>query len=196
MSSVEIVLLALALSADAFSVGAALGLRYRSARQIFRVAFHFGLFQALLPLVGALLGSVLLVWVEAVDHWVAFALLVFLGLRTIRGGLQQGQGQVSERVVDLTRGWHLVGFSLAVSIDALAAGITLPAARAPIALSVTTIGVVTSCATAIAMRFAALIGARVGGRVEVVAGLVLISLGLKILNDHTGFLPGTLGALR
>jgi len=193
MSYVEIVLLALALSADAFSVGAALGLRYHSARQIFRVAFHFGLFQALLPLVGALLGNVLLVWVEEADHWVAFALLVFLGLRMIRAGLKQ---EPTAPAVDLTRGWHLVGFSLAVSIDALAAGITLPAARAPIALSVTTIGVVTCCATAVAMRFAALISARVGGRVEVVAGLVLIGLGVKILNDHTGFLPGMLGALR
>jgi putative Mn2+ efflux pump MntP len=185
MSYVEIVLLALALSADAFSVGAALGLRYQSARQVFRVAFHFGLFQALLPLVGAVLGRVLLVWVEEAAHWVACALLVFLGLRMIHAGLKQ---EPSAPTVDLTRGWHLVGFSLAVSIDALAAGITLPAAGAPIVPSVVTFGVITCLATVIAMRLAASISARVGGRVEVIAGLVLIGLGLKILHDHTGFL--------
>ena len=186
MSYPEILLLALALSADAFSVGAALGVRHDSPRQTFRLAFHFGLFQALLPLVGALLGSLLVHWAAAVDHWVAAGLLVYLGLRMLRATTSAEADTAHHR--DLTRGFHLVGFSLAVSIDALAAGITLPAAQAPIALSVVTFGVVTGLATLLAIRMAASLAARVGHRIEAVAGVVLIVLGLKTLNDHIRFL--------
>ena len=168
MTLAEILLLALALSADAFSVGAALGLRYRAPRQVFRLAFHFGLFQALLPLVGALLGTALVHWVGGADHWIAFGLLAFLGLRMIRSA--QRTEADSQADVDLTRGWNLVGFSLAVSIDALAAGITLPAAGAPIALAVTIIGVVSGLATFLAIRLAASIARRVGSRIEVSRG--------------------------
>ena len=182
-----ILLLALALSADAFSVGAALGVRHRSARQTFRLAFHFGLFQALLPLVGALAGTVVLRWTAGADHWIAFGLLVFLGLRMIRAARREESSL--ERAADLTRGWHLIGFSLAVSIDALAAGITLPATGAPIPLSVATFGVVTGLATFVAIRLAATIAQRAGRRIEVVAGLVLIALGIKILSEHVRFLP-------
>jgi putative Mn2+ efflux pump MntP len=186
MTFLEILLLSLALAADAFSVGAALGLRYRRPRQVFRVSFHFGLFQALLPLLGALLGGALLARVENVDHWVAFGLLVFLGARMMRSGLR---GDHDERAdVDLTRGWSLVGLSVAVSIDALAAGITLPAAGAPIAQAVTMFGLVAGLATLLAMRLAGPIALRIGSRAEVVAGLVLIGLGVKILNDHLAFL--------
>jgi putative Mn2+ efflux pump MntP len=186
MSLPEIVLLSLALAADAFSVGAVLGLRHRRPREVFRVAFHFGFFQALLPLLGALLGGALLTYVESVDHWVAFGLLALVGGHMVWAGLR---GDAEERLaVDLTRGWRLVGLSLAVSIDALAAGITLPAAGTPVGLAVTTFGVVAGLATMAAMRLAGHIARRVGSRVEVVAGLVLIGLGVKVLQDHTGFL--------
>ncbi len=182
MSYPEILILALALSADAFSVGAALGLTHRALRQAFRLAFHFGLFQALLPLLGALLGRVLLRWVGGADHWVAFGLLVFLGLHMIRAALREETSDARTR--DLTRGWSLVGFSLAVSIDALAAGLTLPATGASIPLAVATFGVVTAAATLVAVRLAASIAKRVGPRIEIVAGLVLIALGVKVLVDH------------
>lgn len=186
MSYLEILLLSLALAADAFSVGAAVGLRYRRPREVFRVAFHFGLFQALLPLVGVLLGGALLSWVEGADHWIAFGLLAFLGGRMIRSGLRNGPAELAD--ADLTRGWSLVALSLAVSVDALAAGITLPAAGAPIGPAVVIIGVVAGLATLAAMKMAGPIARRVGTRVEVVAGLVLIGLGLRILHEHTGLL--------
>lgn len=189
MSFFEILLLSLALAADAFSVGAALGLRYRRPREVFRVAFHFGLFQALLPLLGALLGGALLSYIEEADHWVAFGLLTLLGGRLIRSGLREEPEKTTS--VDLTRGWSLIGLSLAVSIDALAAGITLPATGAPIGLAVGTIGLVAGLATFVAMKVAGPIARRAGSRVEVVAGMVLIGLGLKILHEHTGLL--TLG---
>jgi putative Mn2+ efflux pump MntP len=184
MAALEILALALALSADAFSVGAALGLRYRSARQTFRLAFHFGLFQALLPLIGALLGGILLRHVEAWDHWIAFGLLAALGLRMIAAGIRGEKLSASE--TDLTRGWSLVLFSLAVSVDALAAGLALPAARVPIVPAVTTFGVVTALATFLAIRIAGAIATRIGNRVEIVAGVALILIGVKVVADHIG----------
>jgi putative Mn2+ efflux pump MntP len=81
-----------------------------------------------------------------------------------------------------------VGLSLAVSIDALAAGITLPAADAPIGLAVAMFGLVAGLATLVAMRFAGSIARHIGSRVEIVAGLVLIGLGVKIVLEHTGLL--------
>ncbi len=183
MIDVEILLLALALSADAFSVGAVLGLRYSSPRQVFRLAFHFGLFQALLPLAGVLLGTLLVRWVAAADHWIAFGLLAALGIRMIRTGVTN-QDAAAAQAVDLTRGWSLVGFSLAVSIDALAAGITFPTWHVAVAPAVATFGIVTAAATAVAMTAASSIAGRLGGRVEIGGGCVLIALGLKILSDH------------
>jgi len=187
MDFFQILLVALALAADAFSVGAVLALRYRRARQVFRVAFHFGLFQALFPLVGAILGGALLVHVERFDHWVAFGLLALVGGRMIWSGLHQASERTTS--VDLTRGWSLVGLSVAVSIDALAVGITLPATGTPVGLAVTSFGVVAGFATLVAMCFVAPFARRLGGRIEVAAGLVLVALGLKILQDHMGFLP-------
>jgi putative Mn2+ efflux pump MntP len=186
MTVPEILLLSLALAADAFSVGAVLGLRYRHPREVFRVAFHFGLFQALLPLVGAALGGALLRYVESVDHWIAFGLLALLGCRMIWSALRGDHDHATD--VDLTRGWSLVGLSVAVSIDALAVGITLPAAGAPIVPAVTLFGVVAGLATLVAMRMAGPIARRIGHRAEILAGVVLIGLGVKILHDHTGLL--------
>lgn len=186
MSFLEIFVLALALAADAFSVGAAAGLRHRQGRQVFRLAFHFGLFQALMPLVGALAGTVLLRWVEAWDHWLVFAILAVLGGRMILGGLQSAQEQ--RHPEDLTRGVRLIGLSVAVSIDALAAGIGLAAAQAPIALSVTIIGLVAAAATAIAMRAASHLPKSTGPVSEVAAGVVLVLLGTKTVLEHLGYL--------
>jgi putative Mn2+ efflux pump MntP len=137
----EIVVLAIALAVDAFSVGAAVGLRHRKSRQIFRLSLHFGLFQALFPN-----------W----DDW------------------------------RLTRGVSRVGLSTAVSIDAAAAGITLAITHAPIALSVTIIGVVAAAATAIARMGAHRFSDKLGRRAELVGDAVLILLGARTLIEHLG----------
>ena len=178
----EIFLLALALSADAFSVGAAVGLRHNRFRQIFRLSFHFGLFQALMPLVGVLLGTLLLELVKTWDHWIASLILVALGVKMAVTALRGGEERAKD--FDLTRGKSLIALSLAVSIDALAAGIGLPAANAPIATSIAIIGAVAMLATAAAMMMAEFIGRRFGKWSEVIAGVVLVLLGVKILWEH------------
>jgi putative Mn2+ efflux pump MntP len=132
-----------------------------------------------------LLGTTLLAQVEQWDHWIAFGLLAFLGARMIWHAHEGAQRRVAER--DPTRGWSLVGFSVAVSIDALAAGVTLPAAGAPILPSVITIGVVTGLSTLVAIRLAARIAKRLGARIEVAAGCILIGLGVEVLLEHLGF---------
>jgi manganese efflux pump family protein len=183
MTFVEILLLALALSADAFTVGAAVGQCHRSPRQVFRLSFHFGLFQSLMSLAGALAGTFLVSYVESVDHWIAFGLLAFVGAKMIYESFHEdGDGERA----DLTRGLSLVGLSLAVSIDALAAGIGLAAAKAPLVLAVAVIGAVSAAATLLAMLLACRIPASAAKRAEFVAGLVLIALGAKILWDHLG----------
>lgn len=186
MTIPEIFLLALALSADAFSVGAAVGLDHRRPRQVFRLSFHFGLFQALMPLVGALAGSLLLTWVRQWDHWVVFGVLAALGSRMVYGAVASDSEQHAN--VDLTKGWKLVGLSIATSIDALAAGIGLAMSGAPIALSVTIIGLVAAAATAIAMLAAGTLLRGLGKKAEVAAGLVLILLGVKTLLEHLNVL--------
>jgi putative Mn2+ efflux pump MntP len=180
----QIVLLALALAADAFTVGGSVGLRNRSPRQIFRLSFHFGLFQALMPLIGVLAGTLLLSLVERWDHWIAAAILGALGIRMMFNASQPEDPARSN--LDLTRGKNLVGLSLAVSIDALAAGIGLPAARAPILPAVAIIGLTSALATAVAMLLAHLVAKRIGKWSEVIAGLVLIGLGVKLVIEHLG----------
>jgi len=178
MSVVEIILLALALAVDAFSVGAAVGLTHRQPRQIFRLSWHFGLFQALMPLVGALAGTFLERFVEQWDHWIAFGLLASVGGRMIHGALR-GDGRRYDR--DLTRGLTLIGLSVAVSIDALAAGMTLALEDVPIAVPVIVIGLVAGALTAVGMLIAGRVPERFGQRCEIGAGVVLIGLGAKIL---------------
>src|SRR4030042_6070510 len=123
MSMLEIILLSFALAADALSVGAAVGLRYCAPRQIFRLSFHFGLFQSLMPLGGALVGRFVLEYVRAYDHWIAFGLLSAIGLKMLVSALRGAPVEAACRQADPTRGWTLVGLSLAVSIDAFAAGL-------------------------------------------------------------------------
>lgn len=183
MGLLEVSLLALALGMDATAVGGALGLKYRSGRQLFRISFHFGLFQALFPLAGALAGTILMRWIGPWDHWLVFIVLVFLGVRMIV--TRDGETERAE-IIDATRGWSLVGLSTAVSIDALGAGLALPDASVGIPLAVTIIGVTTTLMTAISMRGAAFVTTRLSGKLEIVAGIVLILIGARILLTHLG----------
>ena len=115
MSLPELTLLSLALAVDAFSVGLGIALAHRRARQVFRLSFHFGLFQGLFAGMGILAGSLLFGVVSFLDHWLAFGLLVWIGLRMIRGGGNHGEGGRK----DPTKGLSLALLSTAVSIDAL-----------------------------------------------------------------------------
>jgi putative Mn2+ efflux pump MntP len=182
MSYYEIVILAFALAADAFSVGASVGLRHNRFWQVARLSFFFGLFQAIMPLIGFAAGVLILSVVSAWDHWIAFGLLLIIGVKMIIESFRKEEEKENER--DLTKGLSLIFLSVAVSIDALAAGITLGTSKAPLAFSVIVIGAVASLATLTAMLFSKFLSRIVGKKCELFAGIVLIALGVKILIEH------------
>jgi putative Mn2+ efflux pump MntP len=184
VSGWSLVGIALALAMDAFAVAAVTGLADMplTGRRIFRLAFHFGLFQALMPTAGWAAGRAVYRWVEPFDHWVAFALLLLVGGRMIWGATH---GREEERAPkDATRGWSLVVLSVATSIDALAVGLSIAMVGSPILVPALVIGVVTATLTAGGMLLGRWIGAAWGKRVEVLGGAILIAIGIRIVVAH------------
>ncbi len=178
--------LAVALSMDALVVAVATGasLRLVSHRQTFRLAWHFGLFQALMPVVGWASGLAVVRFIQAYDHWVAFWLLGFIGGRMVFAGLRpKDEGAEAQ---DPTRGFTLMLLSLATSIDALAVGFSLSLLNVSIWWPALTIGVVTACITAAGVHAGrALMRLRMLPMVaDILGGLVLIAIGISILLEH------------
>lgn len=177
--------LAFALAMDAFAVSIATGITLReiNARHVFRLAFHFGLFQFLMPVIGWLAGLSLYRWISTFDHWIAFALLGFIGGKMLWESFDH---DADEERGDPTRGWMLVTLSVATSIDALAVGLSLALLDVSIWTPSVVIGIVAAAMTAVGMRFGSRLGARFGRVAERVGGIVLILIGLRILATHLG----------
>lgn len=171
--------LALALAMDAFAVSLAQGAagRVRVADALI-LALLFGAAQALMPLLGWALGIALVGWFERIDHWIAFVLLTALGLNMIRASRHDTQAGPA------LRGWQLFGAAIATSIDAAAAGITLPLLAVPIGFACAIIGIVTAILCFAGALGARHIGKRFEGWAEIFGGFVLIALGVKILAEH------------
>ena len=176
---IALLILALALAMDAFAVSLAQGAARRMQISHAAVlALAFGAAQGVMPLIGWGLGTALAGWIEAVDHWIAFAILSLLGVNMIRASREDTVPGPP------LSGWPLFAAAIATSIDAAAAGITLPLLRLPIVVSCATIGIVTA-----ALCFAGALGGsrasrHLEGRAELLGGLVLIGLGVKILIEH------------
>jgi putative Mn2+ efflux pump MntP len=183
VSWITVLGISLGLAMDAFAVSVATGLKLRrvTRRHLFRLAFHFGLFQFLMPVIGWYLGRQVAPLIESVDHWIAFGLLALIGGRML---WEARRAEDSATQIDPTRGWSLVTLSVATSIDALAAGIGLAFLRESIWIPSATIGVVTATLTAIGIRFGSRMGRRWGRRAEVAGGCVLILIGLRIVVTH------------
>lgn len=168
---------------DAFAVaiGSSIAIGQVNARQVFRLGFHFGLFQALMPVIGYLAGLTVQEQIEAWDHWVAFGLLAAIGTRAIAGSLKH---EPHSSQGDPTRGLSLVTLSIATSIDALAVGMSFAMLGMEIVYPSIVIGVVAAAFTVTGMAIGSRLGALFGRRVEFAGGLVLVLIGLKILADH------------
>ena len=178
-------LLALALAMDAFAVALTQGARFRpGARGTIAIAATFGLFQAVMPLIGWGIGAVAFAYVEAVDHWIAFGLLTFLGVRMLGGHVGE------EEAARALTGTALLVAGVATSVDALAAGITLPTLDAAPLTAVALIGGVTASLSAAGVALGRIAGENWGAWAERAGGVILIGLGCKILAEHTGWLPG------
>lgn len=188
MNLLAVLALAVGLAMDAFAVSIAVSVALSGAvqegvsrRQAFRLSFHFGLFQALMPVLGWFAGRGVENLIRDWDHWVAFGLLVLIGGKAIREALQGEEDGVAG---DPTRGWSLVVLSVATSIDALAVGLSLGVMGVVVWFPAAVIGVVTGGLSLLGVLLGRRLGARFGRRMSVVGGLVLVAIGIKILAEH------------
>ena len=175
---------ALGLAMDAFAVSVAAGIQMTTLklRQVARLALAFGFFQFLMAVLGWLAGRGLSKWLDAVDHWVAFGLLVFIGGKMIWESLRHAD----EARKDPTRGWTLFILAVATSIDALAVGLSFAFLDISIWVPSIAIGLVALVLSAVGAAFGSRLGKRFGVWAERAGGLVLIGIGVKIVVDHIG----------
>ena len=185
MSLVTICLLAVGLGVDAFSVAIGIGAanNKKSWWPVLRLSIAFGLFQFVMPLVGWLTGLTVVNIIGGFDHWIAFVLLAFIGGKMIWEGLEKESNEEKE---DQTRGWPLFLLSIATSIDALAVGFSFSVLKTPIIFPSAIIGVVCFLMTGVGMIFGKGLARIFGRKVEIIGGLVLIAIGVKILIEHLG----------
>jgi putative Mn2+ efflux pump MntP len=168
---------------DAFAVAAVVsaGLDRPTYRHTFRLAWHFGFFQAAMPVIGWLAGSLLSSVIATLAHWIASGLLTVIGARMV---WESRKPRESEGSYDPTRGWSLVGLSIATSIDALAAGMSLGLIGLSIWIPAAVIGTVTMALTYVGVRIGRAAGNVVGPWAVRVGGMVLIAIGVRILIQH------------
>jgi putative Mn2+ efflux pump MntP len=178
--------LAAALAMDAFAVAVASGvsLQHVSPRQFFRLTWHFGLFQAMMPVIGWGAGLSIRAFIERYDHWVAFGLLAFVGIKMLGSAFEKSEK--SELPSDPTKGSSLVLLSVATSIDALAVGLSMAFINVSIWFPALVIGIIASIFTATGL----LLGSRASRFVflrqyaEFIGAGVLIAIGINILREH------------
>jgi len=168
---------------DAFAValGASATGRLQGKRAAFRLAFHFGLFQFMMPVIGWLVAIRLQRFVESVDHWLAFFLLAYVGGRMVFAGLRPGREELRR---DPSRGASLVALSVATSIDALAVGLSLAFLGMEIWWPSAAIGIITCGFSLAGVFLGTRLNAKVGPRMEIVGGLFLLAIGMQILVTH------------
>ena len=189
MGVIELFILAVGLSMDAFAVSVCKGLAMKKApaKAMVICGAWFGGFQALMPLIGYYLGTLFIDAISAIDHWIAFALLALIGINMLREALGKDEGEETPDA-DLSVKTMFV-MAIATSIDALAVGISLAMAGVSnIYLAVLLIGATTFVLSAVGVKVGSVFGSRYEQKAEVVGGIILILLGLKILLEHLGVL--------
>lgn len=178
-----LVALAGALAVDAFAVALCQGAVARPGlRGAVRIGAAFGVAQALMPLLGWATGLAFASVIRDVDHWVVFGLLGVLGLKTVKEGLSEASPDCRT-----LSGWALLGAAVATSIDAAAAGVTLPSLGTHVILACAVIGGVTLGLCAAGVFIGAAGGQRLGKRAEIAGGITLLLIGSKVLVEHTYF---------
>jgi len=203
MELINIFFIAVALAMDAFAVSIAAGVALKSvsARQTFRLAWHFGLFQAMMPVIGWSAGLTVRHHIEAYDHWIAFALLGFVAQGMLRSAFRGNTEETNAK--DPTKGMTMVMLSVATSIDALAVGLSLSMINISIWAPALVIGIVAGSFTTVGIHLGKMIGnlKQLSRWAEGAGGIVLLAIGLNILREHnalTAFFawPGLLNYIR
>ncbi len=191
MGIIELALIGAGLSMDAFAVSVCkgLGMKRLNMRQAFVIALFFGVFQAVMPVIGWVLGTGFQSYISPVDHWIAFALLAFIGGKMLFDAFHDDErdddAASANAPLDLK---ELTMLAIATSIDALAVGITFAFLQVDIVPAVTLIGVITFALSFAGVAIGHFFGARFEKPATIVGGVVLILIGLKILLEHLGII--------
>ncbi|MHB8961717.1 MAG: manganese efflux pump MntP [Saccharofermentanales bacterium] len=182
-------LIAVALSMDAFAVSISNGLCYNGLerKHVFQIAGTFGFFQALMPLIGYFLGQSFKRQITSIDHWIALVLLCAIGIHMIYEAAGTLRSENAECKIRVCTPRSLFTQGIATSIDALAVGISFAVIETNIYLAVLFIGIVTFIISATGVLIGKRVGLRFGGRAEIIGGLILIGIGLKIFIEHVFF---------
>ena len=186
MSIIEIALIGVGLAMDAFAVSICKGLAMRrmNYKKAIIIAAFFGVFQALMPALGYVLGTTFANKIAAIDHWIAFILLALIGANMIKEALSSDDDECQD---DSLRLGDLIMLSIATSIDALAVGITFAFFNVSLLLSVSMIGIITFIICVIGVKVGNVFGEKYKSKAELSGGLILIVMGAKILIDHLFF---------
>ena len=188
---IELFLMGVGLSMDAFAVSICkgLGMRKVNKKQALVIGLFFGGFQALMPFVGWLLGSQFQKYITSIDHWIAFILLGFIGGKMMIEAVREWN---EEEVVDVMDApidhKNMLVLAVATSIDALTVGITFAFLGTPIVEAITIIGITTMVISIAGVVVGNFFGSRYKSKAEFIGGLILVLLGLKILLGHLGIL--------
>lgn len=186
MSLFTIFTLAVGLSMDAFAVSICKGLAMKkiTIKKMLIVGLWFGAFQALMPTIGYVLGVQFQAKITAIDHWIAFALLGLIGVNMIKEALSKEEEHANDSLSFKT----MFLLAVATSIDALAVGITFAFLRVNLLLAVSTIGITTFAFSIAGVKVGNVFGVKYKSGAEIVGGIILILLGIKILLEHLGIL--------
>ena len=185
MGILELFILAVGLSMDAFAVAicVGLGLKKITLQKALVVGLYFGGFQALMPLIGYLAGSFFADMITAYDHWIAFGLLGFLGVRMIIGSLKSSKETLPETETSL-HPRKMLPLAIATSIDALAVGVSLAFLNVNIIPAVSFIGITTLILSMLGAKIGFVFGLKFKSKAEFAGGVILILIGLNILLEH------------
>ena len=189
MKTITVILIAIGLSMDAFAVSIANGITIKRGRipNALKIAFSFGMFQAVMPVIGWLAGRTLVNFVSSVDHWIAFLLLSYIGWKMIYEAVKSGKCEKAAKECVGPDISQLFILSVATSIDALAVGITFAFLNISIVCPVIIIGLITFTFSFIGFFAGNRLGLLFGNKIEIFGGCILIGIGLKILIDHHVF---------
>ena len=185
MGLLELVLIAVGLAMDAFAVSVCKGLSMSKMewKKAVIIGLYFGGFQALMPLIGYVLGVGFEDKIKSLDHWIAFILLVFIGINMIKEAFETKEE--SNDKIDFKT---MIILAIATSIDALAVGVTFAFLNVNIMLAISLIGIITFIISMIGVKIGNVFGDKYETKAELAGGFILIFLGAKILLEHLGIL--------
>lgn len=191
MSPISILLVGLAMSTDAFAaaIGRGAAMERPVLRDALRAGLIFGTIEAITPLLGWLLGKAASQYVAAWDHWIAFVLLLGLGLHMIVAGIRGDDDDQAQESHNGRGFWSLALTGIATSIDAAAIGVGLAFLDVPIAVVAAVIGLCTFAMVTLGVMIGRVVGEMAGKRAEIAGGVILILIGSAILHEHLGAAP-------